>query len=82
MGKKLYDALKVVSWILPPLATLLLGISELWNIPILVPIAGTVTLVESFLVSVLGASSKNFFKDKEIVPATKGVYGDGSDENE
>ena len=73
---------KVISWILPPLATFLLGFSELWNIPILVPIAGTVSLFETFIVSVLGVASKNYFKDKEIVPSTMGVYGDGSDVDE
>lgn len=77
MSNKVYDALKVVSYILPPLATLLIGLSELWNIPILVPIAGTVSLLEGFLVSILGALSKNFFKDKEIVPSTSGVYEEG-----
>lgn len=77
MSSKVYDALKIVSYILPPLATLLIGLSELWNVPILVPIAGTVSLLEGFLVSILGALSKNYFKDKEIVPSTSGVYGDG-----
>lgn len=83
MSSKVYDILKWLSApVLPAVATLLLGLGEIWNIPIMIPIAGTVTLIATFLGTIVAKSSKDFFKDKEIVPATMGVYGDGSDEDE
>ena len=41
------------------------------------PIAATVTAVAAFLGALIVKSSITFFKDKEIVDATNGVYGDG-----
>lgn len=67
---------------MPALATLLLGLGEIWNIPILTPIAGSITLVATFLGTIVAKTSIEYFKDKEIVPASMGAYGDGGDENE
>ena len=81
LNNSVYNVLKWLSApVLPALATLLLGLAKIWDIPILVPIAGTVTLVATFLGTIVVKSSKDYFADKEIVPSTMGVYGDGSDE--
>ena len=80
MSNKVYNILKYLSApVLPALATLLLGIGEIWNIPIMTPIAGTITLVATFLGTIVVKSSSDYFKDKEIIPAQTGIYGDGTD---
>lgn len=80
MSNKIYNILKYLSApVLPALATLLLGIGEIWQIPVLTPIAGTVTLVATFLGAIVVKSSADYFRDKEIIPSQTGIYGDGTD---
>lgn len=83
MSNQVYDFLKrLASPILPALATLLLALGEIWHIPLMTPIAASVTAVAAFLGAILVKSSADYFKDKEIVPSTLGTYGDGGEENE
>ena len=83
MSNKLYNWLKYLAApVLPALATLLLGLGKIWDIPILTPIAGTVTLIATFLGTIVAKSSIEYFKDKEIVQATSGMYGDGGEADE
>lgn len=83
MSSKVYDILKrLAAPVLPAIATLLGTIGKIWGLPIMTPIALTVGAIATCLGTIVVKSSKDFFKDKEIVPATMGVYGDGSDENE
>lgn len=78
MSNKVYNILKILSApILPAVATLLIGLGEIWNLPIMVPIAGTLTLIATCLSTILAKLSADFFKDKEIVLSTSGVNGDG-----
>lgn len=73
MSNKVYNILKYLSTIaLPALATLLIGIGEIWNISIMTPIAGTVTLIAAFLGALIVKSSLSYFKDKEIIPIEDG----------
>lgn len=83
MSNKLYDILKkLASPILPALATLLIALGKIWGIPVMTPIAATVSAIAAFIGAITVTSSAKYFKDKEIVPSTMGVYGDGSDEDE
>lgn len=83
MSKSAYDWLKWIDVkLLPSLAVLLVGFGELLNIPWLDIVAGGVMLVQRFLAEIMCNESDKYFADKEIVPATMGVYGDGSDEDE
>ncbi len=83
MSNKVYDILKrLASPILPALATLLLALGEIWKIPVMTPIAATVTAIAAFIGAITVTSSTKYFKDKEIVNSEMGVYGDGSDGDE
>lgn len=78
MSNKLYDILKrLASPILPALATLLIALGKIWGIPVMTPIAATVSAVAAFIGAITVTSSAKYFKDKEIVPSTMGAYGDG-----
>lgn len=83
MSNKLYDILKrLASPILPALATLLIALGKIWGIPVMTPIAATVSAIAAFIGAITVTSSAKYFKDKEIVQSTMGAYGDGSDEDE
>lgn len=61
-----YNILKYVALIvLPALATLLLGLGELWDIEIMPKIAGTVTLLATFLGAILQVSTAKYWKEKK-----------------
>jgi hypothetical protein len=78
MSGKVYDILKFLSApVLPAVATLLIGFGEIWNLPIMTPIAGTLTLIATCLSTILAKVSADYFKDKEIVTTTSGVNSDG-----
>lgn len=65
-SNKIYNILKYVALIvLPALATLLLGIGELWGIGIMPKIAGTVTLVATFLGALLQVSTAKYWKEQK-----------------
>lgn len=58
-----YDVLKAVALkVLPALATLILTLGAIWNIPYYEAIAGTITAVDTFLGVILGISSDNYNK--------------------
>lgn len=64
MSNETYDNLRAWgSIILPILATLLTGISEIWNIPFLVKVVGTVTLVASAINLLLKKSSEVYWDE-------------------
>ena len=66
MSNKIYNILKYVALIvLPALATLLLGLGELWGIAIMPKIAGTVTLLATFLGAILQVSTAKYWSNKE-----------------
>ena len=65
LTNRLYNILKYVALIvLPALATLLLGLGELWGIDIMPKIAGTVTLLATFLGAILQVSTAKYWKEK------------------
>jgi len=66
MNNKIYDILKFIAQIvLPATATLYIGLAQFWNIPYPQQIGGTIMLVDAFLGTLLGISSKNYNKSIE-----------------
>ena len=61
MSNKTYDTLKYIAlYVLPALATLILTVGSIWNIPYSEAIAGTVTAVDTFIGALIGISAKNY----------------------
>lgn len=61
---KTYDALKYVAIIaLPALATFWIGLASLWGLPLQTEIAGTITLADTFLGTLLLISTAQYKKD-------------------
>lgn len=61
MSNKTYDRLKfLVQIFLPALAALYVGLSELWGLPSALEVAGTITLLTTFLGVLLRVSSNNY----------------------
>lgn len=68
LSNRVYDILKwLAAPCLPAIATLLVGASQIWNIPELALIGATVTLIATCFGELTGQSSKKYFADKEIV---------------
>lgn len=60
-NNEVYDTLKYVAQIvLPALAALYFGLSEIWGFPYGPEIVGTITVVDTFLGVTLGISSKQY----------------------
>lgn len=67
MGNKVYDILKWVAMIvLPALATLYLGLSNVWGLPYGEEISTTITLVNTFLGAVLMISNTQYKKRVDV----------------
>lgn len=67
MSNKTYDILKFLALkVLPALATLLIALTMIWNIPYGEAIAATITAIDTFLGTILGISSKVYAKAVEI----------------
>lgn len=57
-SENMYDKLKFVAQVLlPALATLVFGFTELWELPYGLKFVGTITLVDTFLGVLLGISN-------------------------
>lgn len=61
-----YDNLKwLVQVVLPALATLYIGLAEFWGAPKPLEVAGTITLLMTFLGTLLGISNLQYKKNNE-----------------
>ena len=61
MSNKVYDILKKISLIvLPALATLVITIFQIWNIPYAEKVAATITAINTALGVILGISNYNY----------------------
>jgi hypothetical protein len=75
MNNKVYDVLKVIALVvLPALATLIIGVFEIWGLPYGAQIGATITAVATFLGAILSVSSakyhaENKSSDKELLNA-------------
>lgn len=66
MSNKTYDILKFIALkVLPALATLILALGAIWNIPYSEAIAATLTAIDTFLGALLGVSSKKYAESEE-----------------
>lgn len=78
MNSKVYDVLKWVALVLlPGAATLYFALSNIWGLPYVEQIAGTVTAIETFLGVLLGISSAGYYKNS----AEKTVVATESNDN-
>lgn len=60
-GENTYDKLKFVAQILlPALASLVFGLTELWELPYGLNLVGTITLIDTFLGVILGVSNAQY----------------------
>ena len=69
LSNKTYDILKKIAlYVLPALATLILGLGKVWNFPISEQISQTIALVITFINAILGGglqvSSNQYWKEE------------------
>ena len=63
----LYDTMKWITLILlPAIATLYFALSGIWGFPYAEQIVGTIAAIETFLGALLGISTIQYKKNKEI----------------
>ena len=64
MKNEVYDFLKRVALVvLPALATLIITIFQIWNIPYGEQIGATITAIDTALGVILGISSRNYYRN-------------------
>lgn len=67
MSNKTYDILKwIAQYLLPALGTLYFTLAGIWGFPYGEEIVGSITAVDTFLGIILGISSLNYKKEKEL----------------
>ena len=67
MSNKLYDILKFIAQILlPALGGLYFGLAQLWGCPYGEEVVGTIALIDTFLGTLLGISTYQYNKEKEL----------------
>ncbi|MBQ6035782.1 MAG: phage holin [Lachnospiraceae bacterium] len=72
MDSKTYNTLKFITQIILPAAAALYGtLAGIWGLPYGEAIVATIAAVDTFMGAVLLIDSKNYFKDKVIVPDQK-----------
>ena len=75
LTNKAYDVLKFIAQILlPALGTLYFALAKIWGFPFPEKITGTITVICTFLGSVLAISSSQYYKG-----LGKGIYEDGAE---
>jgi hypothetical protein len=63
MSNKTYDTLKKIAmYVLPAIATLVITVFKIWNIPYGEEIGATITAIDTALGVMLGISSANYSK--------------------
>lgn len=73
MNNKTYDILKTIGTSLPLVATFVLVLKDAWGIPYAEPIAATICGLSTLLLDILGEISKQYFKDRLVIEANKGI---------
>ena len=69
MSNKVYDVLKFIALILlPALGTLYFALAKIWGFPYAAEIVGTISAVDAFLGAILGISTSQYNKEKQIEP--------------
>lgn len=68
ISDKTYKVLKYIAmYFMPALATLIITLGMIWQIPYTEPIAATITALDVFLSALLGLSSSKFFETHDII---------------
>lgn len=63
LSNKVYDILKFIAMvILPAIGTLYFGLARIWNLPYAEEIVGTITIIDTFLGTILGINSSQYKK--------------------
>lgn len=69
MSNNVYDVLKWIALILlPALGTLYFALAKIWEFPYAAEIVGTISAVDAFLGALLGISTAQYNKEKELQP--------------
>ncbi len=69
MSNKVHDVLKFIAQILlPALATLYFALAKIWQFPYAEEVVGTISAIDVFLGAILGLSTMQYNKEKEIQP--------------
>lgn len=64
MSNAVYDVLKYIAQIvLPALATLYIALGNLWTLPYVEGISGTIIAVDAFLGALLQISTEKYYKE-------------------
>ena len=67
LSNKAYDILKYIAQIvLPALATLVVSVFGIWNIPYAEAISGTIMAIDFFLGALLKLSSNKYYAEEEV----------------
>lgn len=68
LNDKTYDVLAWIGrYLLPALSVFVTSIGQIWSLPYTEKIALTICAIDVLLNTILGLSSTEYFKDKEIV---------------
>jgi len=66
MNSKVYDVLKFIAQIvIPAIGALYFGLAQIWGLPYGEEIVGTLTVIDTFLGTILGISSVKYYKQPE-----------------
>lgn len=66
MSNKTYDTLKKIAmYVLPAIATFVITVFKIWNIPYGEEIGATITAIDTALGVILGISSANYSKKEK-----------------
>lgn len=72
MSDKTYNILKWIAMVLlPAIGTLYFALAGIWNFPYGEQIVGTITAVDTFLGVILGISTAQYNKSKDVVVDVK-----------
>ena len=67
LSNKAYDTLKwIAQYLLPAIGTLYFALARIWGLPYGAQIVGTITAVDAFLGAILGISTMQYNKTKEV----------------
>ena len=67
LSNKAYDTLKwIAQYLLPAIGTLYFALARIWGLPYGEQVVGTITSVDAFLGAILGISTMQYNKTKEV----------------
>lgn len=67
LSNKTYNTLKwIAQYLLPAIGTLYFALARIWGLPYGEQIVGTITSVDAFLGAILGISTMQYNKTKEV----------------